>query len=79
MVVGAVAIDAGVITAGASVVAHLANNTSVMAKVIKDAALEAVAMGAKGAGEFAAKIAQGALPIIKVMSESGPKYFAVAP
>ena len=79
LVVGAVAIDAGAITAGASVVAHLANNTSVMAKVIKDAALKAVAMGAKGAGEFAAKIAQGALPVIKVMSESGPKFFAVAP
>lgn len=76
LVVGAVAIDAGVV-AGASLMADVTSGAKISAKVIADKALNALAIGSQGVMAFAEKIAEGAAPIIGVATRSGLKYFVV--
>ena len=77
LVVGAVAIDAGVV-AGASMMVNVASGAKVAARVVADKALNALAIGSQGIMAFAEKIAEGAAPIIRVATENGLKYFVAA-
>lgn len=56
--------------------ASISNGARVAVKVVKDSALRAIAVGAKNFNVFAARVAQGELPIIKLMTATGVKYVA---
>ena len=78
LVVGAVAVDAGLVAAGASIMVDVASGARVAAKIVADNALNALAIGSKGIETFAAQIAEGAAPVISVLTEAGTKYFVAA-
>lgn len=75
LVAGAVAVDAGLVAAGASVLVNVSNGARVAAKIIEDNALNALAIGLKGIESFATQIAEGAAPVISVVTKMGTKYF----
>lgn len=72
-VVGAVALDAGAIAAGASVVVKLKNGATVSAKLIKSSVSCAFA-NANADSTILAEMAKGALAILQATTSSGRKY-----